>query len=104
MQELGAWFIELALSHHQDHGPYSYYGDGPKPDPLFETIERWGLYVKAIKASATDQSKSKRSRKDAETWPNFGARPLRCVASSVRPDAPWSFTPAWISSTSCWPA
>jgi ParB family transcriptional regulator, chromosome partitioning protein len=57
LQELSAWLIELALIH-RDHTPYCYYGDGPKPDPLFETATRWGLDVEAIKAAVTEASKS----------------------------------------------
>lgn len=63
LQELSAWLVELALIGYRDHAPYCYYGDGPKPDPLFETATRWGLDVEAIKASVTDQPKTKRRRK-----------------------------------------
>jgi ParB family transcriptional regulator, chromosome partitioning protein len=65
LQELGTWLVELALIHHRDHTPYYYYGDGPKPDPLFETATRWGLHVEAIKASITEHLKAKRSGKKA---------------------------------------
>jgi ParB family transcriptional regulator, chromosome partitioning protein len=65
LQELGAWLVELALIHHRDRSPYSYYGETPKPDPLYETATRWGLDVEAIKASVTEQPKAKRRRKES---------------------------------------
>ncbi len=65
LQELGAWLVELAMIGHRDHAPYSYYGDAPKPDPLFETASRWGLNVEAIKASVTERRRQNRSRKDS---------------------------------------
>jgi hypothetical protein len=63
IQELGAWLVELALIQHRDRTPYSYYGEAPKPDPLFETATRWGLDVEAIKTSVTKQPKPKRKAK-----------------------------------------
>ena len=64
LQQLGAWLVGLVLIHYREHAPYCYYGDGPKPDPLFETATRWGLDVEAIKASVTEQPKPKRSQKN----------------------------------------
>jgi hypothetical protein len=65
LQELGAWLVELGLIGHRDHAPYCYYGDGPKPDPLFGTATRWGLDIEAIEASVTELAKTKRSRKNS---------------------------------------
>jgi hypothetical protein len=62
LQELGAWLVELALIHHGDHAPYSYYGDGPKPDPLLETAMRWGLEIEAIKAAAAEPPESVKAK------------------------------------------
>jgi ParB family chromosome partitioning protein len=58
LQQLGAWLVELALIHHRDRTPYSYCGETPKPDPLFETATRWGLDVEAITAAVTEAPKS----------------------------------------------
>ncbi|HEX5432865.1 MAG TPA: hypothetical protein VFY05_01400, partial [Candidatus Angelobacter sp.] len=66
-QELGAWLVELALMDHRGHTPYSYYGDGPKPDPLFETAARWGLDVEAIRATATVPANSGRAKLKRKT-------------------------------------
>jgi hypothetical protein len=63
IQQLGAWLVELALIHHRDRTPYSYYGESPKPDPLFETASRWGIDVEGIKAAVTEQPKPKRKAK-----------------------------------------
>lgn len=60
LQQLRAWLVDLALMDHRDRTPYSYHGDGPKPDPLFETATRWGLDVESIKAAATEPAKSSR--------------------------------------------
>ncbi|MDE3179484.1 MAG: hypothetical protein KGM47_07455, partial [Acidobacteriota bacterium] len=65
VQEMGAWLVELALTDHRDRAPYSCYGDGSRPDPLFATAARWGLDVESIKASVTDQLRTKRSKKDS---------------------------------------
>jgi hypothetical protein len=62
LQELGAWLVELALIGSRDHAPYSYYSDGPKPDPLFETASRWGIDVEAIKAAVTEAPKSAKGK------------------------------------------
>lgn len=61
LQQLGAWLVELALIQHRDYAPYSYSGDAPKPDPLFEAARRWGLNVEAISAVVTERPKSERS-------------------------------------------
>lgn len=66
LKQIGAWLIDLALIHHRDHAPYSYCGDGPKPDPLFETAARWGLDLEAIKAAVTEQKKSANSKRQAK--------------------------------------
>ncbi|MGH9353746.1 MAG: hypothetical protein ACRD2G_16560 [Terriglobia bacterium] len=65
LQQLGAWFVELALMDHRDRMPYSYYGHSPNPDPLFETATRWGLDVESIKACVTGQPRTKGHRKDS---------------------------------------
>ncbi len=65
LQELAAWLVELALIHHRDHPPYYYYGDGPQPDPLFETAARWGINVDAIKSAATESRKSDNGKRKA---------------------------------------
>lgn len=63
LQRLGAWPLELALMEHRDRTAHSYYGDGPKPDPLFETAARWGLDVEVIKAVASELSKPGRIKR-----------------------------------------
>jgi ParB family chromosome partitioning protein len=70
VQQVGAWLVELALVQHRDQTPYSYYGESPKPDPLFETASRWGTDVEAIKAAVvgpakSGKAKSKRSEEPA---------------------------------------
>lgn len=68
LQQMGAWLIELALIEHRERTPYSFYGDGAKPDPLFQTATRWGLDVEAIKAaSASSRNPTARSRSDVKT-------------------------------------
>ncbi len=67
LQQLGAWLVELALMDHRDRTPYSYYGDGPKPDPLFETATRWGLDVEAIKAAVSKPAKPARTKRAAKS-------------------------------------
>ncbi|MGH9405161.1 MAG: hypothetical protein ACRD5K_19290, partial [Candidatus Acidiferrales bacterium] len=68
LKQLGAWLVELALIHHRDRTPYSYYGDTPKPDPLYGTATRWSLDVEAIKAvesikaSVIEPAKSNRTK------------------------------------------
>jgi ParB family chromosome partitioning protein len=58
LQQLGAWLVELALIHHRDRIPFSYYGEASKPDPLLETASRWGVDIEAIKAAVTEPAKS----------------------------------------------
>ncbi|HTV53970.1 MAG TPA: hypothetical protein VMI06_03560 [Terriglobia bacterium] len=71
LPELGAWLVELSLIDHRDRVPYSYYGDGPNPDPLFETAIRWGLDVDVIKAAVTEPAKASRTKaKHAEPSAN----------------------------------
>jgi hypothetical protein len=70
LQELGCWLVELAHIDQRDRAPYSYYGETPKPDPLFETASRWGIDVEAIKAAVvgpakSGKTKSKRSEEPA---------------------------------------
>ncbi|MGH9327277.1 MAG: hypothetical protein ACRD2B_11435, partial [Terriglobia bacterium] len=67
LKQLGVWLVELALVHCRDHTSYYYYGDGLKPDPLFETATRWGIDVEAIKAVVTGSAK--RSRTEREPKP-----------------------------------
>jgi ParB family transcriptional regulator, chromosome partitioning protein len=62
LQQLSAWLVELALIPHRDRTPFSYYGEGPKPDPLFETATRWRLDVEAIKAAVTEAPKSAKGK------------------------------------------